>query len=140
MYAFPEKFKARQRREEQQRQAPRPGESPGSPEGVGAAAGDAVMEDAATVDGEASNPFIATSRDVGEGSTSPEAGVDKEMVVAGGSGGKEEGLPVLLLRELASFKARFSQRVGKHLRADAADEVLKKQVCGNADGVLLKNA
>ena len=138
LYAFPEKFKARQRQEEQQRQVPRSGEGPGSPEGVGAAAGDAVMEDAAGVGGEASNPFIATSRDVGEKLTSPEAGPDKEAVGGRDGGGKEEGLPVLLLRELASFKARFSQRVGKHLRADAADEVLKKQVRGNADGITQK--
>lgn len=40
----------------------------------------------------------------------------------------DEGLPVLLLRELASFRARFSHRVGKHLRADASENLLKCQV------------
>lgn len=45
-----------------------------------------------------------------------------------GEKGGEEGLPVLLLRELASFRARFPHRVGKHLRADASEHFLKYQV------------
>lgn len=58
---------------------------------------------------------------------------DSGFTVGGGGGdgegeAEESGLPVLLLRELASFKARFPARVGKHLRADAAEEVLKSQV------------
>lgn len=72
-----------------------------------------------------------------------EAGVpgDAEMEdVSGGVGegegaAEEEGLPVLLLRELESFRERFPQRVGKHLRADAAEVVLKHQVLVWFDGV-----
>lgn len=51
--------------------------------------------------------------------------------VGRGGEAEQEGLPVLLLRELASFKARFPSRVGKHLRSDAAEMVLKTQVCQN---------
>lgn len=70
-----------------------------------------------------------------EAATTPSPG-GHVVVAAGeveGAGGEslaaeEEGLPVLLLRELASFRARFPQRVGKHLRADAAELFLKHQV------------
>lgn len=77
--------------------------------------GDATMEDVA---GAAGGGVVVPA----EGET-----------CAGGGGGnapgaEEEGLPVLLLRELASFRARFPQRVGKHLRPDAAELVLKHQV------------
>lgn len=58
-------------------------------------------------------------------------GASTSGVGAGGNEMEEQGLPVLLLRELASFKARFPSRVGKHLRADAAELVLKTQVRGS---------
>lgn len=89
-----------------------PAESPVSPGGVGAL--DAMMTEADTADQQL------------------EGGDSAAVVMAGGVGdgeAEENGLPVLLLRELASFKARFPSRVGKHLRADAAEEVLKSQVC-----------
>lgn len=72
------------------------------------AAGDAEMEDVAAA--AATSPPAATTTD------------------GGGAAAEAEGLPVLLLRELASFRARFPRRVGKHLRADAAELVLKHQV------------
>lgn len=106
LYAFPGRSKraAAQRRAQQEQQAEGEGQGEGPRETAEGATteagahGDAVMVDVA-------------------------GGVEEE-----GGAAEEEGLPVLLLRELASFRARFPQRVGKHLRADTAEVVLKHQV------------
>jgi hypothetical protein len=37
-------------------------------------------------------------------------------------------LQQLLLQELTSFKARYPARVGKHIRADAAESTLTEQL------------
>lgn len=136
LYAFPSRSKraaaaaaARQVKQEQQGQDQGEGtaetaraktEARASAGAAGAAApmvsADAVMEDAAATG-------VAVKEEVG---SSPGEGLLEPG--AGGGSAEEGGLPVLLLRELASFRARFPQRVGKHLRADAAEVVLKEEV------------
>lgn len=74
-----------------------------------------MVEDEGTV-----STVDAVSANEGESLSSPGTLTDDESEM--------EGLPMLLLRELASFRARFPYRVGKHLRADASKKVLKLQV------------
>lgn len=150
-YAFPGRAKAVQH---QQQQQPQQGQGEGTGQGrareqaSGESAGEA---EAATAGGEptpapaatqAPAPTPITPRTSGDAMMEDEGGVSTavafaadELKSSSSSGAatdeasEEEGLPVLLLRELASFRARFPYRVGKHLRADASKNVLKAQVC-----------
>lgn len=147
-YAFPGRAKAVQH---QQQQQPQQGQGEGTGQGrareqaSGESAGEA---EAATAGGEptpapaaAQPPAPITPHTSGDSMIEDEGGVPTavafaadELKSSSSSGAatdeasEEEGLPVLLLRELASFRARFPFRVGKHLRADASKNVLKAQV------------
>ncbi len=132
LYAFPERSKRAAAARRRQAAAAETGavKPDVGTEAAAAASGDAEMEDVAAA---AAAAAAAATMTTGGGAVvvREDAGSSGGSSWADGGGAaaaEAEGLPVLLLRELASFRARFLQRVGKHLRADAADLVLKHQV------------
>eukprot|EP00903_Cladosiphon_okamuranus_P009694 g9223.t1 len=140
LYAFPQKpkraavaaaaLKVKQQKEGQQGEGQ--GEE-GAAETVAVAV--AVKTEESVPGATAAAPTVSSAEAMTDDEETGKTRAPRDVVVKEQAGdeslaaaAEEEGLPVLLLRELASFRARFPQRVGKHLRADAAERVLKHEV------------